>query len=110
MLSWTNARRMGHRLVSATLRCRQCSRPAGELVGFADLSLGEARFLPLDTGFMPHNLGGELRCGRCAGQLYLDDIEPLGRSVPLDEAGGVEFSRVTSGEYKPEPAGASTAA
>jgi hypothetical protein len=63
MLSWTNAKRMGHRLLSATLRCRQCSRPAGELVGFADRSLGEARFLPLDTGFMPHNLAGDLRCG-----------------------------------------------
>jgi hypothetical protein len=107
MLSWKNARKMGHRLVSATLRCRQCSRPAGELVGFADLSLGAARFLPLDTGFMPHNLGGELRCGRCAGQLYLDDVEPLGRSVPLDEAGGVPFAQVITGEV--EMAGTSAA-
>jgi hypothetical protein len=76
-------------------------------VGFADLSLGEARFLPLDTGFMPHNLGGELRCGRCAGQLYLDDVEPLGRSVPLDEAGGVPFAQVMTGEA--ELAGTSAA-
>jgi hypothetical protein len=96
MLSWTNARRMGHRLLSAALRCRQCSRVAGELVGYADRSLGEARFVPLDTSFMPHSLGGELRCGRCAGQLYLDDIEPLGRNVPLDEAGGVPFSEVVA--------------
>src|SRR5579884_995135 len=94
MLSWTSSRRMGHRLLSATLRCRQCSRPAGELVGFADRPIGESRFLPLDTGYMPHNLGGELRCARCTGQLYLDDIEPLGRNVPLDEAGGVPFARV----------------
>ena len=107
MLSWTNARRMGHRLLSATLRCRQCSRPAGELVGFADRPLGEARFLPLDTGYMPHNLGGELRCARCAGQLYLDDIEPLGRSVPLEEAGGVPLDRVIAGER--EMAGTSAA-
>jgi hypothetical protein len=101
---------MGHRLLSATLRCRQCSRPAGELVGWADRSLGESRYVPIDTGFMPHNLGGELRCGRCAGQLYLDDIEALGRSVPLEEAGGVEFSRVLSGQYRPERAGAVSAA
>lgn len=107
MLAWKNARKMGHRLLSATLRCRQCSRPAGELVGFADRSLGEARFLPLDTGFMPHILGDELRCGRCAGQLYLDDVEPLGRSVPLDEAGGVPFAQVVSGEA--ELAGTSAA-
>jgi hypothetical protein len=97
MLSWTNGRRLGHRLLSATLRCRQCSRPAGELVGYADRSLGEAMFLPLDTGFMPHDLGGELRCGRCTGQLYLDDIEALGRSVPLEEAGGVPFAQVAAG-------------
>jgi len=107
MLSWKNARKMGHRLLSATLRCRQCSRPAGELVGFADRGLGEARFLPLDTGYMPHNLGGELRCARCAGQLYLDDIEPLGRSVPLEEAGGVPFERVIAGDR--ELAGTSAA-
>lgn len=98
MLSWTNARRMGHRLISATLRCRQCSRPAGELVGYADRSLGEAMFVPLDTSFMPQNLAGELRCGRCAGQLYLDDIEPLGRNVPLEEAGGVPFAQVATTE------------
>src|SRR5438270_8842907 len=107
MLSWTNARRMGHRLLSAALRCRQCSRSAGELVGYADRSLGEARFVPLDTDLMPQNLGGELRCGRCAGQLYLDDIEPLGRSVPLDEAGGVPFAQVITGEA--ELAGTSAA-
>ena len=107
MLSWTNSRRMGHRLLSATLRCRQCSRPAGDLVGFADRSLGEARFLPLDTGHMPHNLAGELRCARCAGQLYLDDVEPLGRSVPLEEAGGIPFERILSGESI--PAGTSAA-
>ncbi|MGH2441895.1 MAG: hypothetical protein ACRDFX_01875 [Chloroflexota bacterium] len=101
MLSWTNARRTGHRLVSAALRCRQCSRSAGELVGYADRGLGEARFVPLDTSFMPHNLDGELRCGRCAGQLYLDEIEPLGRNVPLDEAGGVPFSQVIVSERTP---------
>jgi hypothetical protein len=89
---------MGHRLLSATLRCRQCSRPAGELVGYADRSLGEARFLPLDTGYMPQNLGGELRCARCAGQLFLDDIEALGRNVPLEEAGGVPLAQVVGGE------------
>lgn len=94
MLSWTNARRMGHRLVSASLRCRQCSRSAGELVGYADRGIGDARFVPLDTSFMPHNLGGEIRCGRCAGQLYLDDIEALGKSVPLEEAGGIPFGEV----------------
>ena len=98
MLAWKNARRMGHRLLSATLRCRQCSRPAGDLVGFADRSLEESRFLPLDNSFMPVDLGGELRCGRCAGQLYLDDIEPLGRNVPLEEAGGISFGRIMAGE------------
>ncbi|MGH2448603.1 MAG: hypothetical protein ACRDFS_08380 [Chloroflexota bacterium] len=98
MLSWTNARRMGHRLLSSTLRCRQCSRPAGDLVGYADRNIREARFILEETGAMPHNLGGELRCARCSGQLFLDDIEPLGRNVPLHEAGGIEFGRVIAGE------------
>jgi hypothetical protein len=107
MLSWTNSRRIGHRLVSATLRCRQCSRPAGDLVGFADRSLGEARFLPVDTGYMPVNLAGELRCARCTGQLFLDDVEALGKNVPLDEAGGIPFERVIAGDRV--PAGTSAA-
>lgn len=47
---------------------------------------------------MPHNLAGELRCGRCTGQLFLDDIEPLGKSVPLEEAGGVPFAQIASSE------------
>lgn len=98
MLSWKNARRMGHRLLSATLRCRQCSRPAGDLVGYADADLAEARFIQVDNNFMPINLAGELRCGRCTGQLYLDDVEPLGKNVPLEEAGGVPFARVIAGD------------
>lgn len=101
MISWTtltNARRIGHRLLSATLRCRQCSRPAGEVVGYADCSLAEAHFLPVDACYLPHYLDGQLRCGRCAGQLHLDDIEPLGRTVLLEEVGGVPFARAMAGD------------
>src|SRR5947208_1599497 len=54
---------MGHRLLSAALRCRQCSRSAGELAGYADRSLGEPRFVPLGTHHMPRNLAGHLSIG-----------------------------------------------
>lgn len=101
MTSWTRAtqtRILGHRLLKATLRCRQCGRSGGDVVGYADRSLRVARFLPPDTNPMPRRLRGQLRCARCAGQLYLDDVEALGRSVPLEEAGGIPFAWVIDGD------------
>lgn len=104
MLSWTRAtygETFGHRLLKATLRCRHCGRSAGDVVGYADCSLRAARFILPDTNRSPCRLGGQLRCPRCSGQLYLDDIEALGRSVPLDEAGGIPFAWVLDGDERP---------
>jgi hypothetical protein len=103
MVSWARATHdhvLGHRLLKATLHCRQCGRSGGDVVGYADLSLREARFIPPDTAPLPRRLGGQLRCARCAGQLYLDDVEPLGRRVPLEEAGGIPFASVIDGDER----------
>jgi hypothetical protein len=58
----------------------------------------EARFVAPTSGYLPRLAGSQLCCGRCGGQLYLDDVEPLGRSVPLEEVGGLSFGRVLAGE------------
>ena len=50
------------------------------------------------NGYLPRLVDSQLRCARCAGQLYLDDVEPLGRNVPLEEVGGLSFARVLAGE------------
>lgn len=94
--AWPSARRFGHRIVSGTLRCRQCSRDAGDLVGYADRSIAEARFVPPTSGYLPCLVGSHLRCGRCMGQLYLDDVETLGRSVPLEEVGDLALAQVVT--------------
>jgi hypothetical protein len=70
------------------------------VVGYADRSLRAARFILSDPDPIPRRLGGQLRCPRCAGQLYLDDIEALGRSVPLDEAGGIPFAWLLDGDER----------
>jgi hypothetical protein len=82
------------RLVTATLRCRLCGRPVGDLVGYLSEPLEEARFIPLPTGALPHTINGVLRCAHCHGQLCLDDVEPLGRGVSLAEVGGPSFADV----------------
>lgn len=91
-------RRIGHRLIAATLRCRDCSRAAGDLVGYADQPLAEASFLAVETDSLPRPARGKLRCARCTGQLYLDEIQVLGRNVPISEAGGVRFAEVIRAE------------
>jgi hypothetical protein len=34
------------------------------------------------------------RCAHCHGQLFVDDVEPLGWGVSLDEVGGESFAEV----------------
>jgi hypothetical protein len=81
-------------LVHGTLRCQLCSRPVGDIVGYARCPLREARFIPLSNGTLPQGLDGQLRCAHCHGQLHLDDVKPLGRSVPLEEVGGLSFADI----------------
>ena len=81
-------------LVKGTLRCQLCSRPVGDFVGYVNRPLKDARFIPIRAGALPASVKGELRCARCHGQLWLDDIEPLGRSVPIEEVGGLSFANV----------------
>lgn len=88
--SWGASRGLGHRLVASTLRCRHCFRAVGDIVGFADRPVEEALFVTL-TAPPQHR---PLRCARCGGQLYLDEIHPLGRTVPADEVRGTPVAEV----------------
>jgi len=94
---WPSAQHIGHRLVSGTLRCRQCGRDAGDLVGHADASVTEARSGPPTSGFMPYPFGSRLICSPCDGQLFLDDVETLGRHVPHDDVCGPTLAHVLTG-------------
>lgn len=89
-----SARRIGRRLISGTLPWCRCSREAGNLIGFADRSLAEARFAPPTAGFIPCVLGSQFACSRCPGQLYLDDGESRGRNVPLDDVADLPIADV----------------
>jgi hypothetical protein len=80
------------------LRCRQCSRDAGDLIGYADRSVTEARFVPPTSGYLPCIVGSLLCCGRCRGQLYLDNVKTLGQSVSLEEVGELSLAQVLTGK------------
>lgn len=81
-------------LMKATLRCRLCARPVGDVVNYRGQTLVHARFIPIYGGVVPQVKEGKLRCGRCGGQLQLDDVEPLGRGVQWSEVGGIPFTAV----------------
>lgn len=66
----------------------------GDLVGYANRPLEEARFIPTPTGTLPQAVNRELRCAHCNGRLSLDDVEPLGRGVSLAEVGGIRLSHI----------------
>jgi hypothetical protein len=89
--------RRGERLVKATLRCRLCSRPVGDLIGRAGAPITAARFAAIPGSSLPRVARGQIRCGRCGGQLHLDEIDELGRTVPLSEAGALTFADVLRG-------------
>lgn len=91
---WNRLKRQGHRLLAGTLRCAQCSRPVGDVVGYADCDLDDARFVSLENGLLPAFRNGRLCCSACGGSLLVDEVSTLGRNVPLDEVGGMPFAEV----------------
>jgi ribosomal protein S14 len=84
----------GDRIVKATLQCRLCSRPVGDLIGHLGAPMQAARFAAVRGGRLPLVVRGRARCSHCGGQLHLEDVIELGRHVPLSEAGSVMFSDV----------------
>ena len=54
--------------------------------------------MPSTRGYRPCLVASQLRCGRCMGQLYLDDVETLGRSVLLEAGDELALAQVLTGE------------
>jgi hypothetical protein len=50
--------------------------------------------VPPTSGYLLCMVGSLLCCGRCRGQLYVDDVETLGRSVSLEEVGELALAQV----------------
>lgn len=63
-------------LIKADLKCYYCGHVAGQIQGDTSTPAKSATFVAA-AGEMPIRRGGQIRCGRCKGPLYMDDIETI---------------------------------
>lgn len=71
-------------LIRADLRCYYCGYIAGHIEGDTSAPSKSATFIPA-AGESPIRREGQIRCGRCKGPLYMDDIETIRRRSPRKE-------------------------
>jgi hypothetical protein len=67
--------------VIADVKCYHCGHISGELIGSRGTALKEWTFEPM-TG-EPRPVGARLRCIRCQGPVYLEDVRPFVADDPV---------------------------
>ncbi len=84
-------------LVTADVKCYYCGHVSGQVIGPKEGPIRASSFVPRPGYTKPAPRPGEkLRCERCQGPVYLEDVTP---SIP--EA---EIARALSGSRHPEAA------
>ena len=64
--------------VTADVKCYYCGHISGQIIGIKHQPLKTSNFVPRQgfTGNLPRP-GMRLRCERCAGPVFLEDVSPL---------------------------------
>lgn len=64
--------------VTADVKCYYCGHVSGQIIGPKNQPLRLTNFVPRE-GFAgtPPGAGQRLRCERCRGPVYLEDVSPL---------------------------------
>jgi hypothetical protein len=64
--------------VTADVKCYYCGHISGQIIGPKNEPLRVTNFVPREgyTGVTPRP-GDRLRCDRCRGPVYLEDVSPL---------------------------------
>lgn len=62
--------------VRADVKCYYCGFVSGELVGEPKTLLSVKSYRPVEGTSAP-KAGDPLRCARCGGPVYLDDVQPV---------------------------------
>jgi hypothetical protein len=64
--------------VTADVKCYYCGHVSGQIIGPKNAPLKVSNFVPRTgyTGALP-SPGDRLRCERCRGPVYLEDVSPL---------------------------------
>jgi DNA-directed RNA polymerase subunit RPC12/RpoP len=65
--------------VTADVKCYHCGHVSGQVIGPRSGPLKVTNFVPRPgfTGQIPVP-GGRLRCERCGGPVFLEDVSPVG--------------------------------
>ena|SRR5579875_1599282 len=61
-------------LLVGDVKCYYCGFVSGELVSSPEQSLRNGKFRPAPGVQLDQMAGGRLRCARCVGPVYIDDI------------------------------------
>jgi hypothetical protein len=62
--------------VSASVRCYHCGHVSGEMVAEYGENVARGEFNPREGSDVPAE-GAPLRCERCDGPVYLEDVRPV---------------------------------
>jgi hypothetical protein len=84
--------------IKADLKCYYCGYVTGHLEGDTSRPLQVAAFIPA-PGSTPVKRGEQIRCARCYGPVYMDDIETIRPRRPRPrqfEEAEVEAPKTTS--------------
>lgn len=70
-------------LVKGSVTCYYCGHVSGELIGESEEPMENALFRPAHGGGLTRP-AHRLRCSRCSGPVYLDDIEVIPPKVTVE--------------------------
>ena len=68
--------------VAIDVKCYHCGHLTGEFVGDSTVPLAQRTFKPSDQCKEAIQGGERIRCCRCGGPVFLDDIRPI-RTYPV---------------------------
>lgn len=67
--------------VTADVKCYHCGHVSGELIGSRGMPVREWTFEPRRGS--PRQVGARLRCIRCEGPVFLEDVRPFDANDPV---------------------------
>ena len=74
-------------MVSADIKCYYCGHVSGTFVGDSSAPIKVNAFRPSDPNWTPRP-GEPLRCRRCGGPVFLDEVRKLRRyEAPVERIG-----------------------
>lgn len=89
----TRWEREGNMIIKGEVKCYFCGFVSGELVGEAEAPARQGTFRPVAAcANQPRRPDGRLRCCRCGGPVYAEDISVVRQERTTDSGHGADRS------------------